>query len=338
MHHNPILARPRLTAIAAVLALSSTPLFAQEIDPAAASPATEAVTPPATDPVPTATASDPLAPVAAETTTAAPRAAATRTARAPARRAATATTQPARPSAAPAAPETAGTTAPAATPPVAPVPAEALAANPMTPDVAPPQNGEAAVDMDQALPIAGAAGLALVGLAGLGLAMRRRRRRASDADEGLSYSEAHMWHEPTLARAVPAAGPATAAAMQLHDDGVRAGNVTASAGGWTTPSAFSWGAAPAMPAAAAMAADRRRSESRIDAAMRGPTPDNPSLSLKKRLRRAAFFDQRERAVREGLAEPISPMAGLPDAMNEPAAQPSPARTGSVTARPDLVPA
>ena len=27
--------------------------------------------------------------------------------------------------------------------------------------------------------------------------------------------------------------------------------------------------------------------------MRGPTPDNPSLSLKKRLKRAAFFEQRE---------------------------------------------
>ena len=30
--------------------------------------------------------------------------------------------------------------------------------------------------------------------------------------------------------------------------------------------------------------------------MRGPTPDNPSQSLKKRLKRAAFFDQRERDV------------------------------------------
>lgn len=30
------------------------------------------------------------------------------------------------------------------------------------------------------------------------------------------------------------------------------------------------------------------------AAYRGPTPDNPSLSLKNRLRRASFFDQQER--------------------------------------------
>ena len=31
-----------------------------------------------------------------------------------------------------------------------------------------------------------------------------------------------------------------------------------------------------------------------DAAYRGPTPDNPSLSLKTRLKRARFFDERDR--------------------------------------------
>src|SRR5688572_20050243 len=40
-------------------------------------------------------------------------------------------------------------------------------------------------------------------------------------------------------------------------------------------------------------------ESHVDRAMLGPTPDNPSLSLKKRLKRAAFFDQREREVAAG---------------------------------------
>ena len=52
-------------------------------------------------------------------------------------------------------------------------------------------------------------------------------------------------------------------------------------------------------------------ESHVERAMRGPTPDNPSLSLKKRLKRAAFFDQRDRAVAEGRAEPVSAEAGLP---------------------------
>jgi hypothetical protein len=57
-------------------------------------------------------------------------------------------------------------------------------------------------------------------------------------------------------------------------------------------------------------------ESHVDRAMRGPTPDNPSLSLKKRLKRAAFFDQREREVAAGEAEPVDLDAGLPEAMAE----------------------
>jgi hypothetical protein len=57
-------------------------------------------------------------------------------------------------------------------------------------------------------------------------------------------------------------------------------------------------------------------ESHVDRAMLGPTPDNPSLSLKKRLKRAAFFDQREREVAAGTAEPVEADAGLPDQMVE----------------------
>ena len=57
-------------------------------------------------------------------------------------------------------------------------------------------------------------------------------------------------------------------------------------------------------------------ETHVERAMRGPTPDNPSLSLKKRLKRAAFFDQREREVAAGEAEPVDPDAGLPEAMIE----------------------
>jgi hypothetical protein len=57
-------------------------------------------------------------------------------------------------------------------------------------------------------------------------------------------------------------------------------------------------------------------ESHVDRAMLGPTPDNPSLSLKKRLKRAAFFDQREREVAAGTAEPVDTDAGLPEQMVE----------------------
>ena len=57
-------------------------------------------------------------------------------------------------------------------------------------------------------------------------------------------------------------------------------------------------------------------ESHVERAMLGPTPDNPSLSLKKRLKRAAFFDQRDREVAAGQAEPVDPDAGLPEQMVE----------------------
>ena len=60
-------------------------------------------------------------------------------------------------------------------------------------------------------------------------------------------------------------------------------------------------------------------ESHVDRAMRGPTPDNPSLSLKKRMKRAAFFDQRDRAVAAGEAEPVDADAGLPERMVDEAA-------------------
>lgn len=56
------------------------------------------------------------------------------------------------------------------------------------------------------------------------------------------------------------------------------------------------------------------SESHVDRAMRGPTPDNPSLSLKKRLKRAAFFDKRDREAAQGQAAPLDADAGLPDAV------------------------
>lgn len=57
-------------------------------------------------------------------------------------------------------------------------------------------------------------------------------------------------------------------------------------------------------------------ESHVERAKRGPTPDNPSLSPKKRLKRAAALDQRERLAAEGKAEPIDAGAGLPERMSE----------------------
>lgn len=46
-------------------------------------------------------------------------------------------------------------------------------------------------------------------------------------------------------------------------------------------------------------------------AERGPSPANPSLSRKRRIKRANFFAQREQQVAQGKAAPVSPFAGLP---------------------------
>ena len=86
------------------------------------------------------------------------------------------------------------------------------------------------------------------------------------------------------------------------------------------PSAFSWGnaenAGETSPSAnAADQEERRPGETWVERAYRGPSPSNPSVSLKTRLRRAAFFDKRERDAAAGLAEPVDPTAGLPRAMS-----------------------
>lgn len=330
MLHTRYIAHPGLTAIAAVLALSSTPLAAQEADPAATATAVPAESPPPAADTPSTTAADPLAPEPAAESATAAAAPATTTRRAAATRTQASRPQATRAMAAAAPPAATTVAAPPAEPAApmvapAPVPAEDLAAAPMTPDVAPAVSEPFMIDMDQALPIAGAAGLALVGFAGIGMAMRRRRRR--NAEEGLSYSEAHMWHEPTVARAEPLAPQQQSKALR---------STAAPSTGWTTASAFGWGSAASQVTSAAPTASSHHNESRIDAALRGPTPDNPFLSLKKRLRRAAFFEQRDRAVRNGTAKPISPMAGLPKAMADKTA--NLARGGNVTARRELAPA
>lgn len=58
--------------------------------------------------------------------------------------------------------------------------------------------------------------------------------------------------------------------------------------------------------------------SHVEAACEGPSADNPSLSIKKRIKRAQFFDQREQLVAAGMAVAVEADAGLPDALVEPA--------------------
>jgi len=292
MMNRKLLNRSGLAAIAAATAFLATPTMAQDAAPVVVDPAPiVADTPLPTEAAPAPEAvTDTLAPAATTTTTTT-----TRTTR---------STSPTRANAAPAARSvrapapvfSPGAAAPAATAaPVAEVvpPFDPAMVAPLPePVVAPPVAAADSTSIEEMLPIAGAAGLGILALAGAGFAMRRRRRDDEEVVES--------FHEPVPMVTPPiiAAAPSIAVAAPL-----------------AAKPAFNWGNAPRENAPAM---------SRIDAARRGPTPDNPSLSLKKRLQRASFFDQRERAVAAGKALPMSPMAGLPEALAKspaPAAQP-----------------
>lgn len=304
MKHKKSPLRPGMTAIAAVLALSSTSLFAQSADMATA---------------------DSTAPVLVTPTVVAPSAAAPAAAASPQAatpQSATSTTQvtpvPNMPSvamgAAPSAPQATvasgptettvarvkAVTAPASRPtrvtaPSNPAPRAAVIAPaiPATPSVKAPQDvapASAAIDKPVAnparatkpptaqmessgdmLPIAGIAGIGALALVGGAFALSRRKRGEKDVDA-----------VPETMAAISASPP---------EDGPRA----------AIPYGF----------------DVSRYGRHMRAAYRGPTADNPSLSLKRRLKRASFFDQRERMVTtpnaaqaETRAEPLTVNAGM----------------------------
>lgn len=284
-HQTPHFRRGR-TALAAALALTTTPSLAQEAigDPLAPTPVeTPAEQPaasiPAAEPVATTPApvDEPAEP--AMVTPAAPRA--ERAARAPAK--AAVTTRSASPSA--------STTAPASEPAAAPLaPAVEPTAEPLPLMADPPAPADPAlVEPEQGAIAAAAGALVLFGLAGAALVGRRRRKLAHG-------------NEPVVA----AASVETPLAKTI-----RPGSFVTTATAPANRPAFAWGHAPTpAPAPAAAAGDR------IAEAYRGPTPDNPSLSLKKRLKRATFFEQRDRAVRAGKAVPVAPDAGLPRRLAE----------------------
>lgn len=148
--------------------------------------------------------------------------------------------------------------------------------------------------------IFGGGALALLALGGAAFAATRRRRRV----------EEEWVDEPVIE---PQQLTATAPPQPQHDPIVHREESAMIA-----PSAFAWGGA--QPAAASVEADsgddRRPGETWVERAYRGPTPGNPSVSLRNRLRRAAFFDKREREVAAGTAAPVEMDAGLPSAMIE----------------------
>jgi len=279
-------ARSGLTAIAAVLALSSTSLSAQEANPPP-DPVTETPTEtsPAADPLaPEPTASEPApaaeaAPVATPTRSSTP---------ARARKAATnrAPSAPAR-SAAPAARPATNEAAPV---PVeaAPLPAAPLA-EPVATPVAPPAEQVATTDnsmADDALPIAGAAGLGLLALGGIGLAVGRRRRRREEREHQRA-NQLYLEQHPEPVTPPPADEPAFfRGGQQITQSALPEAEVITDVPRTKLPSNF----------------DLSRFGPHVRAAYMGPTPDNPSLSLRHRLRRASALDQRARLEAEKQVE------------------------------------
>jgi hypothetical protein len=142
---------------------------------------------------------------------------------------------------------------------------------------------------DTALELGGGA-LVILALGAGAFALSRRRRHADEEVWGDEHVE-------------PAAGSESIVNPQLvaeHEPPMIV----------PEPSAFAWGSA-------ATADDRRPGETWVERAYRGPTADNPSLSLRKRLKRAAFFDKREREAAAGRAAPVEADAGLPENVAEP---------------------
>ena len=284
-----------LPAIAAALALSSTPAWSQEVQPSAEpAPVTVDAPPPVVDTAPATTDTAPTADPAPviETPTAAPAAAAKPKAKASVTK--STKTVPSKPATTTRVASTAAPAAPAAAPVAAAPSAPPTTTQPIvdtsraeTAQAAPaPEVKPMAVD-ENALMFGGGA-LALLALGGGAYAMTRRRRR----DEDVFVEETAM-NEPVAAEPEPIVETAPFYEAQPAI---------------VAPSAFAWG--NAQPAETQV--EHIDGETWVERAHRGPTPDNPSLSLRKRLKRAAFFDAREKRVAEGKAEPVDGDAGLPE--------------------------
>jgi hypothetical protein len=307
MTHRNAKIRPAMAAIAAVLAFSSTSLLAQSVD-APTTPAPVVVTPSPVVVTPPPVAAEPLAaqptvvdtavdPVAAETVAKpAPRKTIVTKTATVRSRPATARVATAAPLAR--APVVAPVAAPVAAPAetvAAPVPVAATPAAPAPAVAVTPPARNAPAPLNPLLPIAGAAGLILLGLIAF-VAMRRRKRRNEEEIAAAEYYESEL-EAPAEIDPIFAEQPSA----QIPAELAPAATVAAS-GSAGSPS----DCAEAAPG------------SHVEAACDGPSADNPSLSIKKRLKRAHFFDQREQLAAAGLAVPVETDAGLPDALTEPA--------------------
>ena len=321
MTKHKLQARLGATAIAAALALSSTPLLAQQATPdttqtaPSTAPATDSG--PATDATPTvavpdiSTATPDSSPSTSTSTTTTSRTTVHHTvastarpvAAAPVRTAATHHVAPpppaaAAPVAAPVATVPAATTAPA--PPAGPPPLAQIAGPP--PAAA---NANQQTQSNRTSEILGAAIVALIVLGAIAYALSRRRRTRETVYEEQAYEPETAYEE---------AEPVRAHAPIAEEQPAIVAPET---------SAFAWGSRPdagtlETPAAAREAEEEQPSTlpngfdlsrfgPHVQAAYHGPTEDNPSLSLRHRLRRAAAMDQKERAM--GIRSGDAPMNG-----------------------------
>lgn len=312
MTHRNLKIHPAMTAIAAVIALS-TPSFAQSVE------APDLTTPaPAIEATPAPVAADSLAPVpVANTPAAADPLAAEAVAKPAARKATTAKSTAARPRpmktrAASIAPTVAAapavTSVPATVAPVDPLPIQAEAAPVQAPVAEPPAIADNSID--PMVPIAGFGGLGILALTGAGLIVRnRRRQRAQDADDAArrqaveTIPDADNEADPAMI-VEPEPEPATPA-MVAETAAVAAAVIAAH-----EPSPEIDGPVTELPEDF----DTSQFGLHAQAAYNGPTEDNPSLSLKHRLSRANGMDQL--AEREAEAEVAA------DAVDAPATEPA----------------
>ena len=147
----------------------------------------------------------------------------------------------------------------------------------------------------------GGGAIVILALGGGAIAMRRRKRRRDD-EEAWNYDAA----EPASDEA--AADEPMTLTQEVHEPQPA---IVAPAA-----SAFAWGNSQPCDEPSDDGSDRCPGETWVERAYRGPSPANPSVSLKARLHRAAFFDKREREVEAGKAAPLDPDAGLPETMVE----------------------
>jgi hypothetical protein len=161
-----------------------------------------------------------------------------------------------------------------------------------TPPATPAKQPSNGLD-EQTMELAGGGALALLALGGAALALSRRRRKHDEESWQHETPEPAAEAEPmTLTERVVEQEPAMVVPPM---------------------SAFDWGNQPRRETADGDCAEL---ETWTERAKCGPTADNPSQSLRKRMKRAAFFEKRDREVAAGEAAPIDADAGLPDSFEE----------------------